>query len=130
MRSHSRLSGSAGDGSGGEEGLREGGDGGGVGPEFEAWDERAVGVDDGDAACSSTVRFWRSRGARCSTVRPSFDRRDAAWGPAMEEAGAGGGDVGEFDVVHDDEAVEEGDEAGESVRRRFRGGGRRVSAKM
>ena len=34
-------------------------------------------------------------------------------------------DVGEFDVVHDDEAVEEGDEAGDAVRRRSRGGGLR-----
>src|SRR5579871_4215453 len=40
--------GGGGDGSCGEQGLREGGDGCGVGPELEAGDEWAVSVDDGD----------------------------------------------------------------------------------
>ena len=37
------------------------------------------------------------------------------WDRRRGEAGTGGGDVGEFDVVHDDEVVEMGDDGGELI---------------
>jgi hypothetical protein len=87
-------------------------DGGRIGPELEARDDGAVRVEEGDFADAPGEGFELER---CEAGWGERELLEQGWGPGAgeEESGAGGRDVGEFDVVHDDEAVEEGDEVGD-----------------
>jgi hypothetical protein len=94
------------------EGVAQSSDGSGAGPELEARDERTVGVEDGN--------FFVAPGERLLLELDEVRDRDAelgqhGWrgGASDEKAGARGRYVRELDVVHDDEAIEEGCEVGE-----------------
>ena len=114
------------DGVSGEELGSDGGECGLIGPDLEAGDERAVGVDHGQVVVAPEDVGEGGRGA-CGgegvwmeevwlkEVEGAEDL-GCVWA-GDEEAFAGGGDVwrevGELDVVHDDEAVEKGGEGGD-----------------
>lgn len=97
----------------GSEGLREGGDGfGGFGPELVAGDARAMGVEDGDLMAAPVVDCGEVQGREVGSGDADGCQGCGGLGAGDKEAEAGV--FGEFDVVHDDVAVEELDERGDA----------------
>ncbi len=94
------------EGFGGEDGEIERGEFEGRCPELEAGDERAVGVEDGEGTYAGEVE-----GLRDGKVEAG--ENGGGFGAGQEEAMvlAGRPEDIEFDVVHDDEAVEQGGES-------------------
>ncbi len=71
-----------------------------------------MGVDDGDGG-GVPLGGLEVEGSEMLDGQAELCQERCGFGACDGEAGARGGDVGQLDVVHDDEAVEEGHEAGE-----------------
>lgn len=95
-----------------EEGFGEIGCGGNVGPKFEVRNQRAVGVDYSDSRRVPGQRVTLQLFERCD-VQADLLQQGCGLGAGEDQAGLSAGDVGELDVVHDDEAVEECHQDGE-----------------